>query len=509
MKDYFAYIRVSTVKQGDHGCSLDEQKASIEAYAQRHGLTITEWFEEKETAAKQGRREFNRLTQLLKQGKAAGVIIHKIDRSARNLKDWARLGDLIDMGVKVLFAHEGLDMQTRGGRLAADIQAVVAADFIRNLRQEVRKGFYGRLKQGFYPLPAPRGYLNHGKAKAKTIDPIEGPLVRQVFELYATGNYSLDTLRHELARRGLYQSGGKPLSFNGMAKLLHNSFYIGLIRIATTGEVFEGNHEPLISKATFDRVQAIISGRLYPRIQKHEFCYRRLIRCKACSRSLTGERQKGNAYYRCHDRTCRGVSLSEKEVDTVMVRELSWILIEDRDVVDLRDLFEGQIAAERAHRGDHIANLKRDLGLLDERMTRLTDALLDGLIDKPTYDERKAVLLGCKRDLQDRLANDGDSTFWENVAQKFELGLTVSSGYISASDERKREAVKLLGSNLVTEGKNPYFPMRFPFDVIRDWSKTYDGEPYRGAVRTLELIERLAANDNKEVRRLLQSPPSP
>ena len=98
MKNYFAYIRVSTVKQGDHGCSLDEQKASIEAYAHRHGLTITEWFEEKETAAKQGRREFNRLTQLLKQGKAASFIIHKIDRSARNLKDWARLGDLIDMG---------------------------------------------------------------------------------------------------------------------------------------------------------------------------------------------------------------------------------------------------------------------------------------------------------------------------------------------------------------------------------------------------------------------------
>ena len=509
MKSYFAYIRVSTVKQGNHGCSLDEQKASIEAYAQRHSLAITEWFEEKETAAKQGRREFGRLTELLKQGKATGVIIHKIDRSARNLKDWAGLGDLIDMGVKVLFAHEGLDMETRGGRLAADIQAVVAADFIRNLRQEVRKGFYGRLKQGYYPLPAPRGYLNHGKAKAKTIDLTEGPLVRQAFELYATGNYSLDTLRHELAHLGLYQSGGKPLSFNGIAKLLHNSFYIGLIRIATTGEVFEGNHEPLVSKGTFDRVQAIMSGRLYPRIQKHEFCYRRLIRCHACSRSLTGERQKGNAYYRCHERTCRGVSLSEKQVNTVMAHELSWLLIDDGDLGDLRDLFAEQIAAERAQRGEHTAKLQRDLGLVDERMTRLTDALLDGLIDKPTYDGRKSALLCRKGDLQDRLANGGDSPFWESVAQKFELGLTVSSGYISASDERKREAVKLLGSNLVTEGKNPYFPMQFPFDVIRNWSKTYDGEPSRRAVRTRELIERLAVNQPHLRGDPLQSPASP
>lgn len=75
---------------------------------------------------------------------------HKIDRGARNLKDWANLGDLIDGGVEVHFAHESLDMNSRGGRLSADIQAVVAADFIRNLRQETRKGFYGRLKQGIY-----------------------------------------------------------------------------------------------------------------------------------------------------------------------------------------------------------------------------------------------------------------------------------------------------------------------------------------------------------------------
>lgn len=311
MKSYLAYIRVSTVKQGEHGCSLDEQRASIIAYAQRHGLAISEWFEEKETAAKQGRREFTRLIGLLKQGKAAGVIIHKIDRSARNLKDWAGLGDVIDAGIEVLFAHEGLDMQTRGGRLAADIQAVVAADFIRNLRQEVRKGFYGRLKQGFYPLRAPRGYVDNGKAKAKTIHPIEGPLVAQAFQLYATGTYSLDTLRAELSRHGLCQPNGNPLSFNGMSTLLRSTFYMGIIRIGTTGETFEGNHQPLITKATFDRVQAVLDGRLYPRIETHCFLYRRLVKCKACRRSLTGERQKGHVYYRCHERACRGVSMSD------------------------------------------------------------------------------------------------------------------------------------------------------------------------------------------------------
>jgi site-specific DNA recombinase len=484
MKSYFAYIRVSTVKQGEHGCSLIEQKASIEAYAQRHNLTITEWFEERETAAKQGRPEFNRLTGLLKRRMASGVIIHKIDRSARNLKDWAGLGDLLDLGIEVLFAHEGLDMHTRGGRLAADIQAVVAADFIRNLREEVRKGFYGRLKQGFYPLPAPRGYCDNGKAKPKTVDPIIGPLVGEAFKLYATGTYSVDTLRFEMAGRGLLGSSGKPLSPDAMSKLLHNPFYIGLMRIGTTGELFEGNHEPLVRKATFDRVQAILSGRFYPRKQNHTFLFRRLIKCEACGRSLTGERQKGHVYYRCHERSCRGLSLNENAVDAVVAKELSWLKLGGEGLGDLRDLFREEIARERAGQGQVAAGLVRDLGLVDQRLSRLTDAYIDQMIDKLTFEERRGELLHRKQSLKDRLATDENSTFWKTVSERFELGLTAYSDYISGNPDEKHEAVKMFGSNLIANGKTLHFTMRFPFNEIGNWAKSYYGGPYQGAVRT-------------------------
>src|SRR5207253_10483655 len=131
-------------------------------------------------------------------GGIRGLVIHKIDRSARNLKDWADLGEMIDRGVEVHFANEGIDLNSRGGRLSADIQAVVAADFIRNLREETKKGFYGRLKQGILPMPAPVGYLNVGPGMPKAVDPVKGPLVRQAFDLYASGKYSLDLLVDEM-----------------------------------------------------------------------------------------------------------------------------------------------------------------------------------------------------------------------------------------------------------------------------------------------------------------------
>ena len=78
MKKVYGYIRVSTVKQGN-GVSLIEQKEAITRYAEQYHLEIIQWFEEKETAAKQGRPLFNTLIKLLKKGKAHGVIIHKID----------------------------------------------------------------------------------------------------------------------------------------------------------------------------------------------------------------------------------------------------------------------------------------------------------------------------------------------------------------------------------------------------------------------------------------------
>src|ERR1035441_7119932 len=52
MGNVFAYTRVSTVKQGEKGVSLQEQKDAILRYAQQHGLEVVRWFEERESAAK-------------------------------------------------------------------------------------------------------------------------------------------------------------------------------------------------------------------------------------------------------------------------------------------------------------------------------------------------------------------------------------------------------------------------------------------------------------------------
>jgi DNA invertase Pin-like site-specific DNA recombinase len=483
MNSYFGYVRVSTARQGE-GVSLDQQKSAIEAYARVHSLSIVDWFEEKESASKRGRRVFNRMLGEIEKRRAAGVIIHKIDRSARHLADWVWVGELIDRGIDVRFAHENLDLTTRSGRLTGDMLAVIAADYSRNLRDEVKKGLYGRLKQGLYPFGAPVGYVDRGGGKTKAIDPIKGPLVRLAFELYASRLYSLETLRHELRRRGLHQRTGKPLSLKGVSTILNNPFYIGLIRIQVTRQVFEGQHTPLVTKALFDRVQAILRNRVNTKNLVHDFALRRLLRCASCRYALTGERQKGHVYYRCHRRSCHGVSIRQ---DAAFI-ELRWfhelIRFAEADLRDMRDLVEDTKGKAAVSRAIEEARIKRAIGSSDERLSRLTDAVIDGLIDKAAYDDKKAALLMERRGLLDQLEHPPQGTMAERLLEKFELANVAYLGVVSAINDEIRESLNQTTSNLAVEGKYLVIKPRFPFDEVAKRRLFALGGAYRTVLRT-------------------------
>lgn len=462
MKQVYGYIRVSTTKQGE-GVSLEAQKEAIEYYAQKHELNIINWFEEKETAAKTGRPLFTQMTKLLKKRKADGVIIHKIDRSARNLRDWASLGDLIDEGVEIHFAHESLDLNARSGRLSADIQAVIAADYIRNLREETKKGLYGRLKQGLYPFRAPVGYLNNGKGKLKTIDPIKGPLIKMLFELYATGSYTQIDIRNEAKKLGLTNDNGNLLSKNTISTILNNPFYSGVIKVKE--EIFKGIHEPLISTKTFQKVQDVLEGKTHTKVIKHSFLFRKLLRCSACNYLLIGEKQKGIVYYRCHTKNCVTKGIREDYIERRIVELFENIEFEKTELI----LFEEIIKFENKHQEKHNIQIKDTLQIKiaehNHKLEKLTDAIIEGLIDKDVFQERKIKLVYSLKELEEKQVQLSQRKN-ENEAQlqKFlELSKTLKNSYISANQLEKRLLVSNVTSNLLVEGKKLVIAMVSPF----------------------------------------------
>jgi len=487
MRTYFAYIRVSTAKQGKESSSLSEQRAAIEAFAERSGFEISEWYEEQQTAAKKGRSEFLKMMARLERRAAAGVILHKIDRGARNLWDWARIQSLLDAGIEVHFAHDNLDMKSRGGRLAADIQAVVAADYVRNLREEIRKGQRGRLKAGLYPRGAPLGYLNNGKGKPKTIDPVKGPFIRFAFELYASRQYSFHTLRAELQRQGLTRKNGGPLSLCSITAILRNPFYAGVIYQRSTGEHFPGVHEPLIAASLFREVQDVLDGKLNNRVTRHDFLYRRLFACGLCRTSLIGERQKGIVYYRCHTANCPTTGIREDHISAQLGYLVASISLSAEDMLQLMPIVAEEETVWLKDSADRLRVADLKVSALEEREGRLTDAFVDQLIDREAYQKRKAALLlelTEARAVRQQAISENDG-IGLRIRRFFELMQALGLERAKERVALFREAVRILTSNRTLIGKTPYMTLQSPFLELASDLVFLRSAPARGTTRII------------------------
>ncbi|WP_051244966.1 recombinase family protein [Thalassobaculum salexigens] len=502
MKRYFAYIRVSTVKQGEHGSSLHEQRDAIAAFAQRHGISITEWFEERETAAKLGRLEFNRMLRLLKKGRAAGVVFHKIDRGARNLKDWSVIQDLTERGIDVQFVHEPIDMKSNEGKLTGDFLAVIASHFIRNLRDEVKKGMRGRLKQGLYPFRAPTGYLDQGGGRPKIPDPERAPFVRAAFDLYGSGRYTLLELCEELTRRGFRTNSGKEIFPNRLHDLLCNPFYAGLIAIRATGETYPGIHEPLIPMSLFQDVQRMLRGNGTAKVVTHDFVFRRLVRCRSCNRSLIGEQQKGRTYYRCQTKACPTTGFRQEAIDTAIEERFAPFTFTDHEIEDMRVMLREVIAERKGSAAelDRAGALRREN--IEGRLSRLLDAFLDGTIEKPEYEAKKRALLVEQRLIEETLT---ERSRWsgDTGAEMLELLTSLSLSYKTGKADEKREMLKLTTSNLWVREKYIGVELLSPYQEAADLLVVRFGEPYCNRPRTRRerlknLVEIMVDHDDRE-----------
>ena len=496
MGKVFAYTRVSTGRQGEKGVSLQEQKDAILRYTHQHGLEVVRWFEERESAATPGRPAFMQMLQLLRIKAAQGVVIHKIDRSARNLEDWVDVGKLADAGVAIHFANESVDLATVSGRLSADIQAVVASHYSRNLREEAKKGIYGRLKQGFYPFRAPIGYLDQGAARPKLPDPATAPLVLEAFELYGAGKFPLISLTEHMYQRGLRNRRGGPVTLRGISTILNNPFYAGIMRIKKNGQIFSGNHAALVSQELFERVQALLRGKTVDRVARHSFLFSRLVRCASCHYSLIGERRKGHTYYRCHNRpfksppVCPSTSIKEEQLEAAIYSMLGRLTLSEAEVVYFREWIAGYRLQAEAKREEEMRTLNLQLDALRARRSRLTDLLLDGSVEQSIFAEKQKSLVWEESQLRQRVArlDAGCEQSLKEIEKIVGLAQNASLLYKEANFERRRELLRILLSDLTASGENLSVALRIPFTLIADTAKTSSGGPHRRTCRTMDDI---------------------
>jgi site-specific DNA recombinase len=283
-----AYARVSSAEQEQSGYSIAAQRKLVTDYARHHGFTIVEWFVEARSG-KLGaeRKEFRRMCSYLAKHRTVRIALcEKTDRWARNLSD----GEVVEkLELELHLVREHLVISPSSSttqHLQHEIGLVIARNYLRNLRNEIVKGMTTKAASGLWPSAAPVGYKNHsGKERSLVPDPAMAPLVRALFRRMATGHVSGRTLTEWARAHGLTTRRGGELSKNGVLRILRNPLYIG--KVVWKGRVSDGTHEPLVTVALFNAVQAVLGATASK--ARHAWTLNGLVRCGTCRGLLSSD----------------------------------------------------------------------------------------------------------------------------------------------------------------------------------------------------------------------------
>src|SRR2546430_4143297 len=238
---YFIYVRKSTDDQQRQVRSIDDQLAELRELAKREQLEVVHIFIERETAKRPGRPIFNEMLDRIERGEASGILAWHPDRLSRNSVDTGRIIWLVDTKVITALRFPTTYFEPNAnGKFNLSIMFSQSKYYVDNLSENIKRGQRQKMKNGIWPMVAPVGYLNDYRTRGIVPDPGRAPLIRQAFELYATGNYTVDRLMETMNALGLTNRRDKPLSRAQYHRVLSNPLYCGLILYG--GESSQGKH---------------------------------------------------------------------------------------------------------------------------------------------------------------------------------------------------------------------------------------------------------------------------
>lgn len=474
------YARVSTSEQEREGFSIPAQLKLLREYALSHGIQIVGEHIDVETAKRAGRTEFDAMVAYLRRHNSVNaILVEKTDRLYRNLKDWVTLDEL---GIDIHLAKEGVvlsDQSRSSEKFMHGIKVLMAKNYIDNLSEEAKKGMSEKASQGYWPTHAPLGYRNvrnEAGRKVIDIDPEFGPLVRRVFELAATGDYSQKELAAKGAAMGLrYRRSGRPIGASSLQYILRNRLYSGSYEWG--GKIYKGHHEPLVTRELWESVQDAIDGRAAAnlRADPRDFVYTGLMTCSHCGGAIVGEIKKQKyIYYHCskYKGKCPEPYVRQEVLDLRFEALLGRLKLDDEVFGLLRDALKESHADERFEREESKVRLLTEADELQRRLDTIYIDKIDGHITAEFHDrivlpwrERRANVI---RELEH--LNVADEAYVDDSISLLELVTNAHKGFGAAPAKNKRRALKLLLSNCSWGDGELHPKLNQPFDMLEKLS---------------------------------------
>lgn len=499
------YARVSSKDQEDTGYSLPSQERLLRDHAERKNMTLAKMFSIAESASgAKERKVFAEMLEYLKKNKIKVLLCEKVDRITRNFKEAVAINDWLeeDETRSVHFVKQNLIIHKNAKsdeKFRWDIEIVLAKKYIANLSEEVKKGQKEKIAQGWLPTKPPIGYKTIGDKghKIHVIDEEKAPLVRRMFELYSTGNYSLNALVDVMNKEGLRNANGRKVIKSRIHENLSDPFYYGKIR--WNGQVYDGLQEPLITKELFDSVQAKLVRKITnPQYKIHLPVFKAKIKCDECGGTITWETQKGHWYGHCnHYKKCsQKTYVKQTGVEDQLFPHFDNTAPKNERVLNwlIRAMKESH-ADEIDYNTKKRESFNRIISTADQRIEKTYIDKIDGkmpasLCEKVIKDstkEKEDAIQGLGKLSQSRTA------YYEAGYAIHELALKAIEIYNSpkAETEDKRLLLSYVFSNLELNADkiSPNYTLAFEF--LQEWMPTLN--------RTFELKELRSTKAKRDV----------
>ena len=482
--------RVSTDEQKEN--SPEAQAFRIETYFNNRNYEITKRFNFVESAYKLKRDTFDEIMDFIietsKKEKIA-VGFDKVDRLSRNIFDKrvARLYELaVSDKIELHFVSDGQvidDKMNAGDKFAFGMKLGLAKYYSDAISDNVKRTFELKRKNGEWTGQPRLGYIritekdDRGKTTKTDIvlDPERYLLIREMFELYSTGQYSLLSVRDLMTKKGLRTLNGNKLSKSGIENLLKDSFYYGIAMSKKYGN-YPHKYPCIISKDLFDKCQEIRNKRNTKRskeVNTKEYILKGLLEnCPVCGCMITAETHKGNIYYTCTNgkRICKREYIPEKTLlkpilevlskfETITEETQEWLLNE------LRKTSESEVVYHKTQ----IERINNEYKTWQTKKDNLVEAFIDKSITKEIYDKKlqeyndRIQLL--EIELQEHSKADFD--YKTTIGTIVSLARRAKSIFENCSEPaKKRMFLSLLLQNPAIKEKKLYFTIASPFDLV-------------------------------------------
>ncbi len=413
---YFLYARKSTDVEDKQVLSIEAQLAELRAIARKDELEIVEELVEKKSAKIPGRAIFSDMMSRIGRGEAQGIICWKIDRLARNPVDGGQVQWLLQQGVIKHIQTHDRSHYPNDNVLMMSVELGMANEYIRQLSANTARGLRQKARQGIYPGLAPIGYLNDPRTKTIRVHKKNAALVREMFERYANGA-TLNDLAVFLENASVLSKGNRRVHISRISFILQNPFYYGHFRYA--GEVYKGNHSPLISKSLFDKANAVLRRRgrtLAVTTDPAPLCG--LLRCGFCGMGITVEvkekhQKNGNihhyTYYRCTRKNkavkCKEAPMRSEVLNSQLSALLGEYAMPQEWISPLSAMLDMEAASASKTAAEAVRGLRDKVFDISNKLERLTDLYVAEDIEREDYLSRRRALIGERRTIEEQIVH--------------------------------------------------------------------------------------------------------